>query len=368
MAFGFITGLFAAEDYFLVKNLIANTKSVLLPLCICAFSNPVVPLIILRTWNKFILFFVIAVIPLISHDTYAFVLPPFYYLYAHFLNNIKNKWFWITLFAIAIIATGLENRSAVIKLAFSLILLIGLMLDRFIPNLLLKCGHFTLFVAPIIFFILGVTGEFNIFQGFPKEEDNIIVYSSNGQIEDQDTNNSSLSSDTRTFMYVEVLTSAIINDYVICGRSLSRGNDSGSIGAVEAEISGTGRMERNFNEAEILNIFTWLGLIGTILFSSIYLHCSTLALYFSKNKYIKYLGLSVAFHWAYSWIEEGQSFRIMDFTLWIIIAMCASPQFRQMTNKEFEIWIASLFTSRTFTPYHKLTIAKKMVRYLLIKK
>lgn len=91
-----------------------------------------------------------------------------------------------------------------------------------------------------------------------------------------------------------------------------------------------------------LNTFTWCGLIGLILFSLIFFKASYLAVYKSKNIYISLLGCYVAFQWSYGWIENVQQLDILNITLWIMVGMCYSTDFRQMDNKEFKEWIRKL--------------------------
>lgn len=127
------------------------------------------------------------------------------------------------------------------------------------------------------------------------------------------------------------------------GRTPARGNDSASFGSYNAEKLKTGKYERHFNELCHTNIFTWLGLIGVILYSFIYFRSSYLAVYKSNNIYIKYLGCFIAFRWAYGWIEDFNQFDIMNISLWMMIAMGISFQFRSLSNQQFKLWINSIF-------------------------
>lgn len=160
----------------------------------------------------------------------------------------------------------------------------------------------------------------------------------NGQWVEED-----LSADTRTFIYEEVISSAIRHNYIWFGRTPARGNDSMSFGSYSAENLKTGKYERHSNEVCHPNIFTWLGLVGVILYSLIYLKSSYLAVYKSNNIYIKILGVFIAFRWAYGWVEDFNRFDIMNISLWMMIAMGFSEQFRDMTDRDFKIWIRSIF-------------------------
>ena len=152
-----------------------------------------------------------------------------------------------------------------------------------------------------------------------------------------------LAADTRTFIYEEVLASALKNNYVIFGRTPARGNDSYMFGLYNAEELKTGKYERHYNELCHLNVFTWLGLIGLFLHCTIYLVASYQAVYYSNNQFVKYVGIMVAFNWALGWIENCTRFDIMNLTIWIMISICLSSKFRLMNDMEFKLWFDSLF-------------------------
>lgn len=54
---------------------------------------------------------------------------------------------------------------------------------------------------------------------------------------------------------------------------------------------------------------------------------------------MKLLGLFIAFRWAFGWIEDFNRFDIANISLWILIAMGFSKQFRQMDNLRFKRWL-----------------------------
>ena len=67
---------------------------------------------------------------------------------------------------------------------------------------------------------------------------------------------SDLAADTRTFIYIEVLDSAIRNEYIVWGRTPARGNDSAAFGSFSAEELKTNKYERHSNELLHLNLLT----------------------------------------------------------------------------------------------------------------
>ncbi|MBK9223652.1 MAG: hypothetical protein IPO23_01535 [Flavobacterium sp.] len=102
---------------------------------------------------------------------------------------------------------------------------------------------------------MAVNGTFNIFN----LEENISGTYTSEKIKEGKKIEENLKIDTRTFLYEEVVSSALKNDYVLFGRTPARGNDSFYFGNFTAEELGTKRYERYSNEVSILNIFTWTG-------------------------------------------------------------------------------------------------------------
>jgi hypothetical protein len=153
----------------------------------------------------------------------------------------------------------------------------------------------------------------------------------------------SLTTDTRTFLYEEVLESAVKHNYSLLGRTPARGNDSASFGSFLADELNTGKMERFSNEVSILNVFTWTGLVGVILYFFIFIKASYLAINKSNNIYVKIIGLYVAFRWTYAWVEDFSRFDLSYLFLWIMIGMCFSRAFRNMTDLELKLWVRGIF-------------------------
>ena len=202
-----------------------------------------------------------------------------------------------------------------------------------------KFLHFFILGVPFILIFLASSGIFNVFKIQEYVDSDIEVTS---EKKGEETT-SSIIADTRTFIYAEVIDSALKNNYIIFGRTPARGYDSDIFGDyVDVELQ-TGKNERFSSEVAHLNIFTWLGLVGLTLYIFIFIISSYLAVYKSENIYIKIVGLYVAFRSTYSWVEEFSLFDLSNIFLWIMIGMCFSDSFREMTNKEFKTWVQSVF-------------------------
>lgn len=339
---GTIRGIFIAENYWEWKQLITGFLSLSIPLFIYPFQSCSNTQAILSFWKKYAIPLFGVFLLFLPNGAYHFYLGPIFLL-GCFIPILPKKWqFIIGGLLLLMLVVNLDARSQVIKSAITILIAIGIYFSKFIPNNLLKVIHTFCYILPITLLFLGISGIFNIFQDLSKNEGKYIETKIvDGQIIESD-----LSTDTRTFIYEEVITSALNHNYMLWGRTPARGNDSAAFGAYNAEELKTGKYERHANELCHTNVFTWLGLIGVILYSLIYLKSSFLAVYKSNNFYIKILGCFIAFRWAYGWIEDFNRFDIMNLSLWMIIAMGLSSQFRQMNDTEFKLWVKTIFNKR----------------------
>lgn len=346
-------GAFIAENYWEWKQLISGFLSLSLPLFIYAFIQPYILQKILSVWIKIAIPLFIIFLPILSRGAYHFYLGPIFLL-GCFIPILPSKWrIVIGGLLVIMLFISLGARSQVIKSAVVLLVALGIYYRPWISINILKIVHWICYVAPIILLTLGISGTFNIFEDLASNKGKYVEYKVvGGKVVKND-----LSADTRTFIYQEVITSALKHHYVIWGRTPARGNDSMAFGKYTAEELKTGKYERHANEVCHPNVFTWLGLIGVVLYSLIYLQSSYLAVYKSNNIYIKYLGCFIAFRWAYGWVEDFNSFDIANLSLWMIIAIGLSKYFRKMNNVEFRLWIRSIFDNLINIRYRKI-IAK----------
>jgi len=330
-------GILTAEIYWDWRALIIHSFGLLLPVVTYSLTNA-------DYFKRFINFYLYKILPffaiialIILPDGYGFYLVPVSFLLV-FFAILNNKWKMILLgLTVFVIFSDLGARSSVIKFALPLIFSLGFYFRKFLTLKLFNSVRLILLTIPILFFTLGVTEVFNVF--------NINEYISGEYTKpkeslDGEEGQDDLKADTRTFLYEEVLSSAVNNSYWLVGRSPARGNDSKYFGW---ENSVTGRHERAGNEVGILNVFTWTGLIGVILYFFVFARGSYLAINASNNFYCKLVGLYLSFRWCYAWVEDINGFTLNYFMIWSIIAFCFSLELRSMTDDEMESWIRSLF-------------------------
>ena len=350
LLFETIRGAFIAENYWEWKQLITGFLSLSLPLFVYAFVQPYILQKVLFVWIKIAIPFFIVFLPILSHGAYHFYLGPIFLL-GCFIPILPPKWkIIIGGLLVTMLFIDWGARSQVIKSAVVLLIALGIYYRHWISINILRTVHWICYAAPIMLLTLGISGTFNIFEDLASNEGKYVER----KIVDGKVIAEDLSADTRTFLYQEVITSALKHHYVIWGRTPARGNDSMLFGKYTAEELKTGKYERHSNEVCHPNVFTWLGLIGVILYSLIYLRSSYLAVYKSNNIYIKYLGCFIAFRWAYGWVEDFNSFDIANLSLWMIIAIGLSKYFRKMNNVEFRLWIRSIFDNAINIRYRKI--------------
>lgn len=335
-----VRGIFVADNYWDWKGLIENSTALLLPIVAYGATNKIIVQSLLSSYIKYGLPLFLILSVLMITDAYGRYLMPISFLLL-FLPALSVKQRYLVLFfSLVVIFSNIHARSNVIKFAIPLLTLVVYYFRERISTKVLEGVRLTLIVAPIVFFILALSGIFNVFN----MNEYLGDFKTVGTDFDGVERELSVTDDNRTFLYIEVIQSAITNDYWVFGRTPARGNDSDFFGDEQYEL--TGRDERLGNEFGIANVFTWTGIFGVILYLFIFFKASYLAVNRSENIYAKMLGVYVAFRWLYSWVEDINNFSLNYFMLFIMVGLCFSYSFRSMTNYEVTIWARGIFDKR----------------------
>lgn len=351
-------GQFEITSGWVFNQYLHGILSVLVPVCIFLF---VIPDTIIRSFQILNIFTVLY--SFISFgwnynlEAPCFAFTPFYYFYLCFITKIPKNWCIITLIAIALVLAAYTDRSAFAKVLMSLGVFLIFLLPTLIQKFTLNIAHLLLYFIPVVLLFLGLTGQYNIFQGgyLGNNEVKIVVGSHGVERQTQERR-----VDTRTFLYKEVLASIATNNNLLIGNTPARGYYSSYFAATEGYIPGKVHGERIASEVGLLNTMLWLGVIGLVLLTFVYIQGTSLALYRSKNKYVKCLAVAVAFQWLWSWIENRNQFHMLDLIIYVMLAICYSPYFREMTNLEFEMWFRSIFQwpTESLHDYNKYQIIR----------
>ncbi len=338
-----IRGIGVADNYWEWKNLIGTSAVLMFPLTVNISTNTDLLRKIISFWVRYILpgFFLFLPFIYSGDGGMGYYLAPLTMLLL-FLPILRRKWKYILLlYAMFVIFGNLDSRSNVLKFSVAILCSLFYYVQKWVKLGLLKFLRIVLMIAPLAFFLLAVTGLFNVFDVDEYYGERYATERIGNQ-----TVQVSLTADTRTLLYNEVIGSALKYDYWLFGRTPARGNESETFGMFALEELNTGKMERFINEVSILNIFTWTGLIGVLLYFWIFFQASYLAVFKSNNIHLKIIGIYIAFRWCYAWVQDFNNFDLSNFFLWFMIGMCFSKVFRDMSDKEMKDWVLQIFNFR----------------------
>lgn len=328
-----IYGVTVAESYWDYKGLMINAFWLLLPLVAYIGTSELLVKKLLGYYVYFAGFILIAIAPLLPAVGFGYYLVPFTF-FLLFLPAVNFRMKVIAIIIVLfIVEINLFSRSNVLKYIVPLLLGGLYYFYRFVPIKTFNIVRYLFFVLPFVLIFLAVSGSFNVFkfnEYIEVEED----YVTEMRLSSSYVWEKNLLGDTRSFIYIEALSSASVFDSWYVGRSPARGYISEYFGHEDLN----GRGERLGGEVNMLNILTWTGIVGVILYSSIFFLASGLAINHSNNIYCKVLGVFISFKWAYGWVEEFSRFDVNFIMVWLFIGMCFSEKFRSMTNEEFKAW------------------------------
>lgn len=326
-------GYFIANGYWMWKQFFINQITLLFILFFYYFSNPKHVFLFMHKW---LLYAIIAFVPFsffMTSDSYGIYLAPITLLLLC-LKHVPFRIKVILLILFAIACSDFGARSVLFKFIPALLLGISHLFNINFSKKLINVFSISFFILPIIFFILGVTGTYNIFQYQSYSSANLTQIKVNNEGELIEEN---LLADTRTFIYRAVLSSSVENNTILFGNTPAK---SVFIEGFDNEITNlTGRK----NECGIANLYVWSGLVGVVLMMFIYIQASNLAINYSKNYILQLLGFYIAYRWVIFWIEDIQDPTIDNIILYMMIAIAYSKDFRNLSDKEINLFISKLF-------------------------
>ena len=352
--FCILRGFFMAENYWDFKSLIGNTFALLVPLIAFTATRNERLQSIFSFYVKVGLPLSLLILPFFGIGVWGWYLFPVSF-FMLFFPLVKFNW-RVIIFAISLVAMlgDITVRSHVFKYGIPILLMgVYYLKSLFVIDKLFEVARKIFIILPWFFFVLAVAGIFNVFKIDEYIKSNKLEYKGDTEKEGYQQ---SLNSDSRTFIYEEVLESAIKYEYWVLGRTPARGNETIFFADFFEEISG--KAERYKNEANVPNVFTWMGIVGLFLYFLIFYKASYLAINRSNNFFSKIIGLFVAFRWMYSWVEDYYSFGMNEFIIWVMIGICLSESFRNMSDSEVKLWIRGIFDKKYNMAYQKYMLSK----------
>ena len=333
IAISILCGYFVPNGYWMWKVFIINQITLLFILFLYYFSSPYNVFYFLKKWVKYA---IIAFIPFsifMTKDSYGIYLGPIIFLLIY-LKHIPFKYRIVLLILSVLACSDLGARSILFKFIPAFLLGVSLLLKIKISKRIFNFLAIIFFITPIIFFTLGVTGIYNIFQYQNNSSKQLTQIKINKEGERVEEN---LLADTRTFIYRSVLTSSVVNNSILFGTTPAK---SAFVEEFDNKIT---RQTGRKNECGIANLYIWCGAVGVILMMFIYMQAVRLAINHSKNYSLQLLGIYIAYRWIIFWIEDIQDPTIDNVTLYMIIAITYSKAFRNMSDKRFKLFIFNIF-------------------------
>jgi hypothetical protein len=337
LIFGFIRASFFAEGYWMWKIVIGALLTSLFHIVILVSTNMQV---VGRYYGLYWKFFIPLVFISFLYDGTPLLLNyvPFSTLMLFFILIPKQKkWFLVGIVILFYITNFQRNDLIKILIASA----IGISFSNFytlIPKWSIKLVHFVFLILPFVLLSLAVTDLFNVF----KMDDYITgdysqqINTTEGLEEDD------LKADTRTFIYQNVFATMEKYDAWVIGRSPAFADEGVDNFWGVDEI--TGLPGRYGNEVGIMDVLLWYGLIGVALYFIIYVRASYVAIYKSRNRFAKAVGLYVAFMWMWAFVWEKPLFETFFMMDLVLIGLCLSNKFRESTDDDIAKWINAVFS------------------------
>lgn len=325
----FLHGVFTAKDYWDWKFLIMNNAfNFLVPYAIILGLRFDICIFFCRFIIRKIFTYGLLLIPLSAlsfwQGLYLKTMQPIS-LFALFGPYLKRKWLIIILVAaFFLILTGADTRANTIRIIVCILLILVYYLKAFVNKGIIKIVCLIFFLMPLVLFGLGVSNVFNIFK--VTEDDT-----------QSSSSNSELGTDTRTFLYAEVLQSMAKHDTFLLGEGGAGTYETAVFTYFEGDERG-----RYGAEVGFLNTLLYSGIIGVVFYLLILVCASYYAVNYSNNFLCKMLAVFLAARWIVFFIEDINKYDINFYFLWIAIGLCMSPKFRNNSDADIRNYFLSV--------------------------
>lgn len=247
------------------------------------------------------------------------------------LPEMNKKWrIIIILTAIFVPLYDLDRRSILVGYAVPTILLIMWSIIRI--KKIRKIVVSTMFIIPVVFLVLGLSGTFNIFEYMEDYSDINISGSERGTMVD-----------SRTGIYEDVFNDLSDKNIMLFGGG---GNHKTYTSLVESTMGGGGdlwKYGRKGTESGMLNHFQFGGVWGAIAYSLLFIGASWKACFYSRNRFMRLLGIYIAFKYIYSFIEESVVPNGLTFWLFLCLGICYNTRFRSFSDIEVKQYVRQIF-------------------------
>ena len=254
-------------------------------------------------------------------------IPIFFFVLAVPFLTRKNK-ILILIFSIFYIFIDPLWRTNIIRIGACWIFVIIYLTFGLNKKLLNIFGIVTL-IIPLIFLYTGYTGKLDIFEYYTIDNSELNL-----------TQRKQFSN-TRTFLYVEVIDSMKNKDNsLLFGGGASNGYQTNYF--FDTNVSISTNQERYKTEVAFLNTLNRSGLIGALLEILILFFAAYYAINKSNNNFCKLLALYLYLSFILYFLELPQELNLGYFFYYFIIGICLNNSFRKANDKEVNFLFKSI--------------------------
>jgi hypothetical protein len=318
----------------------------LFPYFIYKFINPTNFMIMMRSyilWGIVAAFIILAQGVTDGYFSFGATLSGFILL-LFFIPYISSKWkiSLIVIFLIWSFISDIEYRMNLLNIGIAfLIFLFAYLKSNKFKIKIVKVATVFCFVFPVIFFILGVSGVFNIFK----------ISESFEYVISQGDKKQNIAVDSRTGIYEDVLFGLRDNKAYVFGLGANGKTKTSLIYDQNTDFYSLWKNGRNGTESGMLNYLQWGGFVGFLVYFLFFAGASYLAVNKSNNWYMKSLGLWVSFKALCSFLEDRPSTCIYYFLIIYAVSLCYNRDFRRMTDMEMKSYINQLLQIKEKTRF-----------------
>ena len=191
-----------------------------------------------------------------------------------------------------------------------------------------KFIRYALFILPIVLFILGVSGKFNIFEEIADQEVSVTLDNKKNRTDDYLV-------DSRTVVYYDVLRSINSPERLIIGQGVIF-----NIKTVFAEHNSNFESGRKNVEAGLLNILLRYGILGVITFFLLLFVSSGLGINHSNNSMTVLTGIYISFKFLFLFVEEAN----ISISTYLALSICLNPYIRHLTDYDIKLFFKNNLT------------------------
>lgn len=245
--------------------------------------------------------------------------------------NLKKKIIILVILFISFISnTG--QRANMLNIIVSLLIMSTYYVRRFI--LLFNIIPFlrkVLLITPILLLVLGVSGKFNVFK--INEYIGDVVVSNNGKKDN-------LVVDSRTGIYLDVILALHKEKAYLMG--LGGSGKTETYLSIDPFFARLYKEGRRATESGMLNYAQYSGIFGIVVYFSVFMLASWLAIAKSKNWFMIMIGLWILYRGLFAFIEDRLIINLFTLFLALSIGMCFNPNLREMSDLEIKEFIKKI--------------------------